>query len=53
MQTIEERINEVLDEKRELFEVILSQAHGTQKTGMSQKDIFGLFNLKAPKKKAA
>ncbi len=46
MDTIEERIHQVLEEKRELFEMILSNTGDPRKTGMSQDDIFGLFNLK-------
>ncbi|MHB8901400.1 MAG: DEAD/DEAH box helicase [Thermoguttaceae bacterium] len=47
--TIEERINLVLEEKRELFEMILSGADRPQnKLGLSQKEIFGLFDLQTP-----
>ena len=46
--TIEERIHQVLEEKRELFDTILSQAKGPSKSGLSQEDIFGLFELKLP-----
>jgi SNF2 family DNA or RNA helicase len=46
--TIEERINQVLDEKRELFETILSNADTPKKLGLSQREIFGLFKLHTP-----
>ncbi len=46
--TIEERIHQVLEEKRELFDTILSQAKGPARSGLSQEDIFGLFQLKMP-----
>ena len=46
--TIEELIHQVLEEKRELFDMILSQAKGPSKSGLSQEDIFGLFQLKMP-----
>ena len=46
--TIEERIHQVLEEKRELFDTILSQAKGPSKSGLLQEDIFGLFQLKMP-----
>jgi SNF2 family DNA or RNA helicase len=46
--TIEQRIDRVLQEKRELFETILSGAKGSSSTGMNQKEIFGLFNLSVP-----
>jgi SNF2 family DNA or RNA helicase len=45
--TIEERIQQVLRDKRELFDTIFSDA-ATPRLGMSQEDIFGLFRLKAP-----
>jgi len=51
--TIEERINQVLEEKRELFETILSQTDAPQSRGLTQGEIFGLFNLRGPKKAAA
>ena len=46
MGTIEERIQRVLEEKRELFETVLSGADSTRKNEMSKKEIFGLFNFK-------
>ena len=52
--TIEERIDHVLQSKRKLFEEIMSGARGLNySTGMNQEDIFGLFNLKTPRFKAA
>ena len=52
--TIEERIDNILQSKRELFEEIMSGARGLNySTGMSQEEIFGLFNLKTPRHKAA
>ena len=57
LSTIEERINQVLAEKRELFDAILSDTAAPAKSGLSQNEIFGLFNLRSPKgvigKKAA
>ena len=49
--TIEERIDAVLQEKRELFETIFSYSGGepTRKTGLSESDIFGLFNMNSPR----
>ncbi len=46
--TIEERINQVLEEKRALFDTIFSDAPGPQSLGLSQQEIFGLFNLRSP-----
>ncbi|HWA97509.1 MAG TPA: DEAD/DEAH box helicase, partial [Pirellulales bacterium] len=45
--TIEERIDQVLRDKRELFDTIFSDA-ATPRLGMSQEEIFGLFRLKCP-----
>jgi len=51
--TIEERINQVLEEKRELFATILNQTGNQRAGGMTQDEIFGLFNLKVqPKPKS-
>lgn len=50
LQTIEERINQVLDEKRELFDSIFSEHGGaTAAVGLTQSEIFGLFNLRTAK----
>jgi SNF2 family DNA or RNA helicase len=48
LDTIEERINQVLQEKRELFDTILSGAEGYRSVGMTQQEIFGLFKLRCP-----
>ena len=46
--TIEERINQVLEEKRELFDTIFSDAEPHKHSGLTRQDIFGLFQLKCP-----
>ncbi len=47
--TIEEKIDRILAEKRMLSEAILSDAKGLNfSMGLSQEEIFGLFNIKAP-----
>jgi SNF2 family DNA or RNA helicase len=46
--TIEERIDSVLREKRELFDLILSGAEGHRRLGLTQEEIFGLFDLRSP-----
>ncbi len=46
--TIEERINQILEEKRELFDTILGGAEGKQTLGLNAQQIFGLFKLKCP-----
>lgn len=45
--TIEERINDVLQAKRELFETVLSDTSEPTQTGLSREEIFGLFDLRA------
>jgi SNF2 family DNA or RNA helicase len=47
-ETIEERINRILEEKRELFDTIFSGADGHRKLGLTQEELFGLFDLKCP-----
>jgi SNF2 family DNA or RNA helicase len=49
LDTIEERIERILQEKRDLFDTIFS-AHAGQrpKLGLTQQEIFGLFDLKCP-----
>ncbi len=50
VDTIEEKIDQILEEKRTLSEAILSGAKGLNYSlGLSQSDIFGLFNIKTPK----
>jgi len=49
LETIEERINDVLEEKRELFNNLFAETGTPQTLGLSQKEIFGLFGLSVPK----
>ena len=49
LATIEERINEVLEHKRALFAEILGENSAPSSLGLSQSEIFGLFNLRTPK----
>ena len=47
LSTIEERIDQILRDKRELFDTVFSDvAHHS--TGLSQSEIFGLFRLRSP-----
>ena len=48
LETIEERIDRILQEKRELFDIIFSGAEGRCKLGLTQEELFGLFQLKSP-----
>jgi SNF2 family DNA or RNA helicase len=48
LATIEERINQVLEEKREIFDTIFSDAEPHKHLGLTRQEIFGLFQLKTP-----
>ena len=48
MSTIEQRIHQVLEEKRELFDTIFSGAEPHRHLGLTQQEIFGLFQLRCP-----
>ena len=49
MNTIEQRIADVLDKKREMFDALFAES-GTPASGggLSRDEIFGLFDLRAP-----
>lgn len=48
--TIEQRIHDVLEQKRELFNQLFAEAGAPRaSSGLSQDEIFGLFNLAVPK----
>ncbi|MCX7430615.1 MAG: DEAD/DEAH box helicase [Planctomycetia bacterium] len=47
--TIEERIDEVLRRKRDLSDMILSQAEAPAASGLTQDDLFALFKLAPPR----
>ena len=49
LETIEQRIHEVLEQKRELFNNLFAETGTPQNLGLSQKEIFGLFGLNVPK----
>ena len=48
LDTIEERIDRILQEKRELFDTIFSGTEAHQKLGLTQQELFGLFQLECP-----
>jgi SNF2 family DNA or RNA helicase len=48
LETIEQRINQVLEEKRELFHTVFSDAAPRMNLGLTQQEIFGLFKLRCP-----
>jgi SNF2 family DNA or RNA helicase len=53
MGTIEERIHQVLEEKRQLSATIFSEAGTPSNLGLTQEDVFGLFDLRMPNKPSA
>jgi len=46
--SIEQRIDQILTQKRELFATILADTNVPSSSGLSQADIFGLFDLRVP-----
>ena len=46
--TIEQRIHEILEAKRQLFNELLSDQEMPSNRGLTRDEIFGLFNLKTP-----
>ena len=46
--TIEQRIHEILEDKRQLFNELLSDQEMPSNRGLTRDEIFGLFNLKTP-----
>src|SRR5439155_6407656 len=51
--TIEGRIAEVLEKKRQLFEELIAQNGPPARLGLSEDEIFGLFDIRARAKRAA
>jgi SNF2 family DNA or RNA helicase len=48
VETIEERIDQILREKRELVDAIFSDVEPVRNLGLTQQEIFGLFRLRCP-----
>ena len=48
VRTIEERIDQILREKREIFDTIFSDVEHSRHIGLTQQEIFGLFKLRSP-----
>jgi SNF2 family DNA or RNA helicase len=48
LSTIEERIDQILQQKRELFDSIFSHGQEPRSVGLTQDEIFGLFDLQGP-----
>ena len=52
MNTIEQRINDILEVKRQLFNELFANTGTPKNLKLSQKEIFGLFNLNVPEFKS-
>jgi SNF2 family DNA or RNA helicase len=48
VNTIEQRINEILERKRELFDTVFNDSVATPRGGLSREEVFSLFNLTTP-----
>ena len=48
VDTIEQRINQVLERKRELFDAVFSETISGPSCGLSREEVFSLFNLEVP-----
>jgi SNF2 family DNA or RNA helicase len=46
--TIEQRINEILERKRELFDAVFRESIAAPSRGLSREEVFSLFNLELP-----
>jgi SNF2 family DNA or RNA helicase len=46
--TIEQRIDQILADKREMFDTILGSADGPRNVGLNKAEVFSLFNLRFP-----
>jgi SNF2 family DNA or RNA helicase len=48
LDTIEERIDRILQQKRDLRDTIFSGVDGPRRLGLTQEELFGLFDLRGP-----
>ncbi|MCI0333289.1 MAG: DEAD/DEAH box helicase [Planctomycetes bacterium] len=48
VNTIEQRINEILERKRELFDSVFNESVASPRGGLSREEVFSLFNLADP-----
>jgi SNF2 family DNA or RNA helicase len=49
--TIEQRIADILDAKRQMFNALISQADKPESRGLTEDEIFGLFDIRARPKR--
>ena len=50
METIEQRIASILDQKREMFDMLFADSDTNEpaRQGLTREEIFGLFDLRDP-----
>ncbi len=48
LDTIEQRIDQILREKREIFDTIFNDVEPQRNSGLTHQEIFGLFKLRCP-----
>ncbi|GIW93086.1 MAG: helicase [Pirellulaceae bacterium] len=48
LDTVEQRINQILEQKRELFAAVFSDSMTPRNLGLTQDEIFSLFHLRRP-----
>jgi SNF2 family DNA or RNA helicase len=51
--TIEERINQILEQKRELFDTVFGESLKAPKSGLTREEVFSLFDLRPSGETAA
>jgi SNF2 family DNA or RNA helicase len=49
--TIEQRIADILEQKRQVFNDLIAQADKPESRGLTEDEIFGLFDIKARPKR--
>jgi SNF2 family DNA or RNA helicase len=50
--TIEQRINQILEQKRELFDTVFGGSLRAPRGSLSREEVFSLFNLQPPDSKS-
>jgi SNF2 family DNA or RNA helicase len=45
VNTIEQRIDEILERKRELFDTVFNESIAAPRSGLTREEVFSLFNL--------
>jgi SNF2 family DNA or RNA helicase len=51
-RTVEERIRAILEAKQKLYDDVIDGLSNVESTGLSEEELFGLFELESPKQRA-